>query len=239
MKAGSTSGPLGITVEHLLYAIDETLEAFLLLTHATFAGTHAAEAVIGEIRPFYKSDEKFRPIALLEISHKLVTATVASRLSSRLFKHKLVNPSHFGFLQGGSVSLPIRILTTLYERARAEHIKTGDGNDCHAEILDLVSAFDNVSHALLEAAFARIGAPPAFCHWIRNLLHNQRRFVSTAGRTVSSNESFILEGGLPQGCASSPIFFVVYFDVLIASLHIHMGAQGCTLGNALVQSIVF
>jgi hypothetical protein len=168
----------------------------------------------------------------------LVTATVASRLSSLLFKHKLVDPSHFGFLQGGSVSIPIRILTTLYERARAEHTKTGDGNDCHAGLLDLVSAFDNVSHALLEAAFARIGAPPAFCHWIRNLLHNQRRFVSTAGRAGSSNESFILEGGLPQGCASSPILFVIYFDVLIVSLHAHMGAPGCTLGNALIQSIV-
>ena len=157
MKTKSTSGL--VTVEHLLYASDETLGAFLLLTHAAFAGINAAEAIIGEIRPLHKSDEKFRPIALLEISHKLVTATIASRLSSLLFKHKLVDPSHFGFIQGGSVSIPIRILTTLYERARAEHTKTGDGNDCHAGLLDLVSAFDNVSHALLEAAFARIGAP--------------------------------------------------------------------------------
>jgi hypothetical protein len=50
-KKGSTSGPLGITVEHLLRASDETLGAFLLMTHAAFAGIHAAEAVIGEIRP--------------------------------------------------------------------------------------------------------------------------------------------------------------------------------------------
>jgi hypothetical protein len=99
MKTGSTSGPLGITVEHLLYASDKTLEVFLLLTHAAFAKIHAAEAVICEIRPLHKSDEKFRHIALLEISHKLVTATVASRLSrllNFLLRHNALAGGHPG-----------------------------------------------------------------------------------------------------------------------------------------------
>ena len=73
LNKDSTSGPLGITVTHLLLAGHETHEALLLLTQAAFAGIHAS------------SSAKYRPVALQEITHKLVTFTVASRLAELLF----------------------------------------------------------------------------------------------------------------------------------------------------------
>ena len=51
LNKDSTSGPLGITVTHLLLAGHETHEALLLLTQAAFAGIHASQSKNGEIIP--------------------------------------------------------------------------------------------------------------------------------------------------------------------------------------------
>jgi hypothetical protein len=175
MKRGSTSGPLGVSVEHLIYATDEVLEVLIQLTAASFAGINGETADTGEIIPLFKSDSKFRPIVLLEVSHKVVTATVADRFSLLICEHCLVDDCHFGFVKGGGVTVPIRVLTALVEQARVD-----PNLSIHAALIDLVSAFDNVPHDFLEASLASIGASDQFCHWVRATLKGQRRLVSTA-----------------------------------------------------------
>ena len=179
------------------------------------------------------------PVALQEITHKLVTFTVASRLAELLFEFQLIDPNHFGFVKGGSVDTPIAILVRLFEKAQALHKKPHDGHDVHTLLVDLVSAFDNVPHALIELKLKKMGAPEAFCHWIRNLIHKQTRFCSTAFNPGDPNDTMTLQGGVPQGCPLSPILFVIFFDIVISSLHTTLGDTGCSLGAALIQSILF
>ena len=54
-------------------------------------------------------------MVLLEISDKLVTKQVAARLGRLLVSRKLLDEAHYGFLPGGNVGIPLRILTTLLE----------------------------------------------------------------------------------------------------------------------------
>ena len=90
MKNGASSGTLGITVEHLLLAPKWILEIALILANISLMGIHAPEAVRAAVRPLYKSDEKFRPIALMEVTHKLVMSEMADRVSTLIGTHGLV-----------------------------------------------------------------------------------------------------------------------------------------------------
>ena len=125
MNKGKASGTLGITVESLLHSYDPcgddpgpVLEAVLTLTTATFAGLHAVAATTGTIRPLAKpSADTFRPVTLLEVTYKVCTSSISRRLALLIHRQRLIRPSHFGFVKGGRVNSPLRILTTLQEQA--------------------------------------------------------------------------------------------------------------------------
>ena len=86
---------------------------------------------------------------------KLVTGTVARRLSLLLHERKLLNPHQFGFVKGGGCEAPIEIVNDMYEDA-LDHDRP-----LYGAFLDATSAFDTVQHPALQAAFAHIGAPLA------------------------------------------------------------------------------
>ena len=133
----------------------------------------------------------------------------------------------------------LRFLYACLRKPKHSTKKPHDGHDVHTLLVDLVSAFDNVPHALIELKLKKMGAPEAFCHWIRNLIHKQTRFCSTAFNPGDPNDTMTLQGGVPQGCPLSPILFVIFFDIVISSLHTTLGDTGCSLGAALIQSILF
>ena len=60
-------------------------------------------------------DTRFRPITLLEPIMKLVTGTVARRLSLLLHEQKLLHPHQFGFVKGGGCEPPIEIVNDMYQ----------------------------------------------------------------------------------------------------------------------------
>ena len=155
MKASSTGGLCGVTREHFSNAPDHVLEWVLELTQDVFDGISPTALKLGAVTPLPKDDTRFRPITLLEPIMKLVTGTVARRLSLLLHERKLLHPHQFGFVKGGGCEAPIEIVNDMYEDA------LDSDRPLYGTFLDATSAFDTVQHPALQAAFAHIGATPS------------------------------------------------------------------------------
>ena len=95
---------------------------------------------------------------------KLVTGTVARRLSLLLHGRRLLNPHQFGFVKGGGCEPPIEIVNDMYEDA------LDNERPLYGAFLDATSALNTVQHPALQAAFAHIGAPPRFVWWVVHLV---------------------------------------------------------------------
>ena len=203
MKASSTGGLCGVTREHFSNAPDHVLEWVLELTQDVFDGISPTALKLGAVTPLPKDDTRFRPITLLEPIMKLVTGTVARRLSLLLHERKLLHPHQFGFVKGGGCEAPIEIVNDMYEDA------LDSDRPLYGAFLDATSAFDTVQHPALQAAFAHIGAPPRFVWWVARLVGDHRRVIRTAYSLGDSASEFALESGTPQGDPLSPILWIV------------------------------
>ena len=85
MPSSSTGGMMGITREHLFNAPDDIKTWILELTGDNFIGLSPSILKLGAIAPLPKDSKRFRPITLLEPITKLVTGTVARRMSCLLY----------------------------------------------------------------------------------------------------------------------------------------------------------
>ena len=113
MPSASTGGMMGLTREHLSHAPDEIKRWILELTGGIFAGLSPSVLKLGVVAPLPKDAKRFRPVTLLEPITKLVTGTVARRLSLLLHKHSLLHQHQFGFVHGGSCEAPIEIVNDM------------------------------------------------------------------------------------------------------------------------------
>ena len=105
-----TGGMMGITREHLSIASDDTKMWVLELTGDIFAGLSPSILKQGAIAPLLIKDSKrFRPVTLLEPITKLVTGTVARRMSLLFHTHSLFHHHQFEFVHGGSCEAPIEV----------------------------------------------------------------------------------------------------------------------------------
>ena len=113
-----TGGMMGITREHLSIASDDTKMWVLELTGDIFAGLSPSILKQGAIAPLLIKDSKrFRPVTLLEPITKLVTGTVARRMSLLFHTHSLFHHHQFEFVHGGSCEAPIEVPDDMYDGA--------------------------------------------------------------------------------------------------------------------------
>ena len=143
------------------------------------------------------------PVTLLEPITKLVTGTVARRLSLLLHEHSLLHEHQFGFVHGGSCEAPIEIVNDMYEHACEHDV------ELHVAYLDATSAFDTVQHPALTAAFAAIGTSPSFFKWIKFMVTGHRRVIRTAYSMGDPASEFTLESGTPQGDPPPPLLSIM------------------------------
>ena len=224
MPSTSTGGMMGVTREHLSHAPREIKEWIIELTGDIFVGLSPSILKLGVVAPLPKDSKRFRPVTLLEPITKLVTGTVARRLSLLLHKHSLLHPHQFGFVQGGSCEAPIEVVNDMYEHA-CEH-----DEELHVAFLDATSAFDTVQHPALTAAFAAIGAAPSFVRWIKFIVTGHRRVIRTAYSMGDQASEFALESGTPQGDPLSPLLWATVVDFALRHAHTS-GAPGFQIGR--------
>ena len=224
MPSSSTGGMMGVTREHLSHAPRVLKEWIIELTGDIFVGLSLSILKLGVVAPLPKDSKRFRPVTLLESITKLVTGTVARRLSLLLHKQPLLRPHQFGFVHSGSCEAPIEVVNDMYEHA-CEHDEA-----LHVAFLDATSAFGTVQHPALTAAFSAIGAAPSFVRWIKFMVTGHRRIIHTAYAMGNQASEFALESGTPQGDPLSPLLWATVVDFALRHARAS-GAPGFRIGQ--------
>jgi hypothetical protein len=123
-QAGKCGGPSGITREHLLYLPDDVLEHFIAPINSIIDGTCTDKYKLGAIVPLLKDERRYRPVTLLETLWKTAMTRISDRLLDVLHKHKLLHPTLYAFIRGGSTHAPLDIMAHVMQRSKAMKTET-------------------------------------------------------------------------------------------------------------------
>lgn len=145
----------------------------------------------------------FRPIALLNVSFKLLTKLLADRLQSIILK--IVHKNQYGFIRSRTIQDCLAwsfeyIHQCQHSRREAIILK-----------LDFEKAFDTIEHNTIHHMLECFDFPERWLTWIRNILSSGSSAIllnSVPGKF------FKCKRGVRQGDPLSPLLFVIAVELL-------------------------
>ena len=150
-----------------------------------------------------RSDEMkcYRPISLLNIDYKIISKVISQRLGTVL--PRLIHLDQTCAVKGRSIFDNVHLLRNI-----SDYVEQKNLSACFIS-LDQEKAFDRVSWSYLYDTLKAFGFDDNFVKWIRLL------YTDISSSVIVNNfisESFPLERGVRQGCALSPLLYVICLE---------------------------
>jgi hypothetical protein len=173
-----------------------------------------------------------RPIGLLEVLRKLWTSLIVVRIQDVWEKHNVLHPAQSGYRWRRSTSTAILQVTEAIEASR----DNPEATPLLATFWDYKAAFDSIPRNLMRLAWARLGVPEEYVHWLTNLDEEGLTFFLSPfmanklqtrmeEELLSSSEDdhllrehlygFHAERGVTQGDTMATICWVAIFDMIL------------------------
>ena len=214
MELGKSPGPNGLTVK-FFRTFFESLAPFLVLLVNSILDE---ESVPSKVQLAYMilllKDEKnpedpknYRPISLLNVEYKLITRSLASKLSLKI--SSLVNLDQACSVPGRSIIHHNHYIRDLITHADIRNEKAAILS------LDQAKAFDRVSHSWLCKVLRACNLPELFVKWVEILYSNANSQILVNNELSSVLE---LERGVRQGCSLSPMLYILTLEPLLNAI---------------------
>lgn len=207
VKRGSTSSSPGsdlVTYDLMKLFGARTLQALVHLYNLSIKqGSFYTEWKKAKIYALKKPSGGYRGISLLSVLGKTLEKIVYFHLRQAI----KIPEEQFAF-KGTDLALS-RFFGWLKERPLEVH---------YCVFLDVVKAFDRVSHTKLLEILMNEQVPPWIVRWIKSFLQDRSARIG--------NFSYSLVNGVPQGCVLSPMLFCVYIKYLLLDIDSSVFRQG-------------
>ena len=147
--------------------------------------------------------KNWRPISLLNVIYKMMSAAIANRLKTVL--SKLVNQDQKGFITGRYIGENIRLVYDVLFETKQQQIPG------LLLSIDFQQAFDSISWKFIHKVLDYFNFGPSIKRWIKLF---QTGVESSILQNGFMSDFFQLKRGCRQGDPISPYIFILYVEVL-------------------------
>ena len=232
LKSGKACGPDFLTAEHFKYAHESLYVLLSLCFTSMMIHCYLPDKLMENILiPVLKDKcgnvcdkSNYRPIALTNVSSKIIELCILSRYDNLLH----TSDNQFGYKEKHSTDLCIFAFKQIisYYRKRNSPIFI-----C---FLDASKAFDKVNHSVLWKKLISKGIPLFIVKFLA-FWYSHQTFCVRWGDTLS--HSFLVTNGVRQGGILSPKLFNVYIDALCVKLT--NSKIGCNFNGTFINNLAY
>ena len=231
-KKGKAPGITGCSINMMKQWPDHIRRRVFLILQELWTQKHIPDFWKNRwILPIPKTEEtdnmdKLRPIALYEITRKIWTSMVLSRIHPILSTHKTLQGTQNGFVpHGGADTALLQLINAIEEAIESD-------TTLYYTAWDFKAAFDSPTKNLLRLSWTRLGIPPDIVEWLVQIEVGGKSYIKTpyAVYKAASHEFymvsetdlayFISACGVGQGDTQGPPAFLGVIDILLTMLNL-------------------
>ena len=225
MQDNKSPGPDGLTKAFYVKFFDLIGETLVKLSRVIFENKHLTESQrLSYITLLCKDAnnastmKNWRPISLLNYDYKIISKSITNRLSTVI--ETLVHEDQTCAVKGRSIFDNIHLLRNVIDYVEQKNLP------CIFLNLDQEKAFDRVSYEFLFKCLETYGFGENFIRWIK-ILYTDIHSSVLVNQFIS--EPIDIGRGVRQGCALSPLLYVLCLEPFINQVRLDTDIHGLPL----------
>ena len=222
MNNNKSPGPDGFTVEFFKFFFTDIGQYYTRSIIEGLAQSRLSVTQYQGIITCIPKDDKpkqfiknWRPISLLNVSYKIVSSCIATRIQKVL--PKIIHHSQKGFIKGRYIGDNIRTLFDILEYTSRE------GLPGLIVAIDFEKAFDSVAWSFIEKSLTFFGFPVNIVNWFKTLYSSPSSCITFNGQY---SNWFKLGRGCRQGDPISPYLYLLCAEIMSLMFRKHADIKG-------------